>query len=426
MENKFKINFRQQKYMLPLITYPFVIGTLYLFCDMFNTELAKKPSTMKTTEYLNSDLPEANVSSELGDKTTNMQKTFGRISDFTAIDGVEKDSVIEEKYESKYSDAEAKRVQEEELKRKTEEELAKRKAEIEKSKAEAEKERRRNLADKSAGSIFDNDKILSQLSPEDRQRLEELRNARRGRITGSNSTSDPAKQQGTYDGTQTSTQGNYPTGSQATSSSSSNRNVQKNKEVKELSEDARTKVVTKVNSGESTYFNTISSNQKESNLIKAIIDENVKASDGSRVRLRLLDDVEVEGIPIKKGTYLYATMNGFSSQRVKGKIESVLVDDELLKISLSIYDLDGLEGLYVPQSEFREAAQNIAGDVTGQNMNFDNNSTGSIAQWVQQATQGTYQKVSQAISKAIKKKKAKLKYGTHVYLINGQPKSKKK
>ena len=41
MENKFKINFRQQKYMLPLITYPFVIGTLYLFCDMFNTELAE-------------------------------------------------------------------------------------------------------------------------------------------------------------------------------------------------------------------------------------------------------------------------------------------------------------------------------------------------------------------------------------------------
>ena len=101
MENKFKINFRQQKYMLPLITYPFVIGTLYLFCDMFNTELAKKPSKLKTTEYLNSDLPEANVSDNSGNKTKNMQRTYGNIRDFTAISEVSADTIHKEDYESK-------------------------------------------------------------------------------------------------------------------------------------------------------------------------------------------------------------------------------------------------------------------------------------------------------------------------------------
>lgn len=417
MENKFKINFRQQKYMLPLITYPFVIGTLYLFCDMFNTELAEKPTNMKTTEYLNSDLPDANVSDKLGNKTSNMRNTYGNISDFTAIGNVGEDTIKTETYESKYSDEEAKRVQEEELKRQAEKEALQKKNELEKRKAELEQKRRSNLADKSLGSIFDNDAILSQLSPEDRKRLEELRNTRRGRV--SSSANNPATQQGSSDGIQSDSQGNTQ------ANTSMNRNTNKNREVKELSEDAKTKSVTKVNTSESSYFNTISSNQKESNLIKAIIDENVKAVDGSRVRLRLLDDIEIEGTPLPKGTYLYATMSGFSSQRATGKIESVLVDDELIKISLSIYDLDGIEGLYIPESQFRETAKDVVGSATEQNMQFNNTGTGSMAQWVAQATQNAYQKTSQAIGKAIKKKSVRLKYGTHVYLINGKPKSKK-
>ena len=417
MENKFKINFRQQKYMLPLITYPFVIGTLYLFCDMFNTELAEKPTNMKTTEYLNSDLPEANVSDKLGNKTSNMRNTYGNISDFTAIGNVGEDTIKTETYESKYSDEEIRRVQEEELKRQAEKEALQKKNELEKRKAEIEQKRRSNLADKSLGSIFDNDDILSQLSPEDRKRLEELRNNRRGRV--SSSANNPATQQGSSDGIQSDSQASVQ------ANASINRNTNKNKEVKELSEDARTKTVTKVNTNESSYFNTISSNQKESNLIKAIIDENVKAVDGSRVRLRLLDDIEIEGTLLPKGTYLYATMSGFSSQRATGKIESVLVDDELIKISLSIYDLDGIEGLYIPESQFRETAKDVVGSATEQNMQFNNTGTGSMAQWVAQATQNAYQKTSQAIGKAIKKKSVRLKYGTHVYLINGKPKSKK-
>ena len=39
--------------------------------------------------------------------------------------------------------------------------------------------------------------------------------------------------------------------------------------------------------------------------IKAIIDEDVKATDGSRVRLRLLDDIEIGETVVKKGSYLY-------------------------------------------------------------------------------------------------------------------------
>ena len=69
--------------------------------------------------------------------------------------------------------------------------------------------------------------------------------------------------------------------------------------------------------------------------------------DGSRVRLRLLDDVEINETVVPKGSYLYATMSGFGNQRVKGSVKSILVDDELVKVSLSLYDTDGLEGRYI-------------------------------------------------------------------------------
>ena len=56
--------------------------------------------------------------------------------------------------------------------------------------------------------------------------------------------------------------------------------------------DKASEVVKKVKTT-SDYFNTLAKDAREPKLIKAIIDENIKAVDGSRVRLRLLDDIEI-------------------------------------------------------------------------------------------------------------------------------------
>lgn len=39
-----------------------------------------------------------------------------------------------------------------------------------------------------------------------------------------------------------------------------------------------------------------------------------------------------------------------------------------------------------------------------------------------QAIQNAYQRTSNALSKAVRKNKAKLKYGTFIYLVNGREK----
>lgn len=153
----------------------------------------------------------------------------------------------------------------------------------------------------------------------------------------------------------------------------------------------------------SDYFNTLAVNAREPKLIKAIIDEDIKAVDGSRVRLRLLDDVEINECVVKRGSYLYATMSG-SSGRVKGNITSILIEDELVKVSLSLYDTDGMEGLYVPNSQFRETSKDVASGAVSGNLNMNTGSYGnSLSQWGMQAATNAYQKTSNAIGKAIKK-----------------------
>ena len=57
----------------------------------------------------------------------------------------------------------------------------------------------------------------------------------------------------------------------------------------------------------SDYFNTLAKDAREPKLIQAIIDEYIKAVDGSRIRLRLLDDVEIDECVVKRGCLLYTS-----------------------------------------------------------------------------------------------------------------------
>lgn len=139
-----------------------------------------------------------------------------------------------------------------------------------------------------------------------------------------------------------------------------------------------------------------------------------------------MDDIEIGETMVRKGSYLYATMSGFGSQRVKGNISSILVDDELIKVSLSLYDTDGLEGLYVPGSQFRETTKDVASGAMQGNMNIDQSgASNSFSQWGMHTVTNAYQKTSNAIGNAIKKNKVKLKYGTFVYLVNSRANERK-
>ena len=170
----------------------------------------------------------------------------------------------------------------------------------------------------------------------------------------------------------------------------------------------------------SSDFNSIY-RQRENYFIKAVIDENIKGFAGSRIRIRLLEDVYVGNTKITKGTPLYALISGFSLQRVNLNIVSVMHQKEILPISLNIYDVDGMEGLYVPSSAFREMTRSMGENIVqGQNL-----STGS-AYFFTTTLSSVYQSTSKTICDVIRKNKAKIKYNSFVYLNDNKELEKKK
>ena len=404
-----RINFRQPKYVLPTILYPLLLVTGYLVMDIFDTEVADTPSALQTTEFLNPELPEAQMRDDgIGGKYESMVKSYGRIQDYSAVENIERNNNETEKedYDSRY----------------TEEDLALLDSEAAARSEELERlremqERLRQSAERGKAMVADS-AGTQPLSEEERLARSEQR--RKEALAELDKALAAAREQGKK-GLQDadSTESITPTGS-ATIDGKVEINGQA---VNELAENAESEQVVKKVKTSSDYFNTLAENEPEPRLIKAIIDEDIKAVEGSRVRLRLLDDVEIDGKVVQKGSYLYATMSGFGSQRVKGSIKSLLVDDELIKVNLSLYDTDGLEGLYVPSSSFRETTQDVASNALSSTMSINNGNTGNtFAQWGMQAIQNAYQRTSNALSKAVRKNKAKLKYGTFVYLVNGREK----
>ena len=375
-----RINFRQPKYMLPAILYVPLLFASYFIFDLFHTEKAEIPDkTLQTTEFLNPELPDAQIrgGDGIGSKYENMAKSWGKIQDYSAVDNIDRDEPADnkEEYESQYTQDDIALLGEQEQEKALAAQAADAKkreqealAELEKALAEARLRGQREVMPSEA------DSTLSAILPD---------------------TMVQAK--GIID--------------------------EENRSVKAPAEDDKASEVVKKVKTSSDYFNTLAKDAREPKLIQAIIDEDIKAVDGSRVRLRLLDDIEINESVVKRGTYLYATVSGFSSGRVKGTIGSILVDDELVKVSLSLYDTDGMEGLYVPNSQFRETSKDVASGAMSGSMSMNTGTYGnSLAQWGMQAVNNAYQKTSNAISKAIKKNKVKLKYGTFVYLVNGREK----
>lgn len=392
-----KINWKQPKYMIPLIIYFPLLFVGYFVIDLFHTEKAEIPDGLATTEYLNPDLPEAKMKGDgIGNKYESMLKSYGKIDDYSALGNIERnEEETREEYESKYTDEEREQLEAQEA------------AKLAEMQRQLQESAQKGQEIAQGGSSSEEDRIARSKQRE-QEAMDELNRAiaqarlqaQQSMMPAATDTADVGQREGKVEAS----------------------------DKKRTDDDEPQEVVKKVKVT-SDYFNTLCDNDKETSLIKAIIDENIKAVDGSRVRLRLLDDIEINDVVVPKGSYLYATMSGFGSQRVKGNVQSIMVDDDIVKVSLALYDTDGLEGLYVPSSQFRETTKDVGSGALSNTSSLTNSSTtsgNSLATWGAQTITNAVQKTSNAISKAIKKNNAKLKYGTFVYLINTRSNKKDK
>jgi hypothetical protein len=153
--------------------------------------------------------------------------------------------------------------------------------------------------------------------------------------------------------------------------------------------------------------------------IKAIIDEDEKAFAGTRVRIRLLDEIVVGNNIIPKGTYIYGQISGFQTQRVNISVTQILYNNETLPVKLDVFDNDGYLGLYVPGSNFREFSKEIGTQGTN-GLSSIQTSTGST-----DVTTGILMKLFQTTTssagKLIKQDKVFLKYNHIIFLKSPNP-----
>ena len=394
MELTQKINFKQPKYILPALVYFPLLFTGYFVIDMLHTKKADiADPSMQQTEYLNPNLPQPKVKDDLEGKYESMLKSYGKIDDLTAVNNIDREDADadKEKYESQYAGDERQAIddaaaQAQERDRQMEEQL---RQSAERASALQGLDGDYPFPLTESERLIQSQQREEALREELEQALAQLREQSAAQVTGTPA-AEPAQAQ------------------------------EQSRAVSAPSEDEAATVVKRIRQS-SDYFHTVSENDPQPDLIKAIIDEDVKAVDGSRVRLRLLDDVEIGTAVLPKGSYIYAIMSGFSSQRVKGTVKSMLLYDEIVRVSLSLYDTDGLEGLYVPSSAFRETAKDVASGAVGSNMTINQGSYGnSLSQWGMQAVQNAYQRTTSAVGKAIRRNSAVLKYGTFVYLVNSR------
>ena len=177
---------------------------------------------------------------------------------------------------------------------------------------------------------------------------------------------------------------------------------------------AEIKLPVKKANGNSGDFNTVVPDAHP-DFIKVVIDENLTGYAGSRIRLRLLDDIVVGPFTVPKDTYLYALITGFSGQRVTLSVKSILYGGKILPVKLDIYDLDGLAGLYVPESAFRDFTKDASTNVM-QGVDMESSSNSFLV-----STAGKlFESTSSAIAGMIRKDKARIKYNSYLYLIDNE------
>lgn len=405
-----KINFKQPKYIFPLVVFIPLCALVYFVMQTFGG--GEDAQQTVATDRINTQLPQANAE-EAGDKMYEMSRRFGDEDAFTAVGAIGEEQKKAEELEHGYSEDELNKL----------------------DAAEAERLRQQREMEELERSLAESRRHINSFAYGDN--ASSGNRSGNGSRTGTSTTEGYTSQDDFARDLEEIQRRSYERQKAIESGlgiGRFDRDEQADKQRRDSivkvhqaeKERNRPKLVIKSGDTNAEKFHTVTSPDDiaEAKLIRAMIDQTTKAKEGTRLRFKLLDDITVSNTKLKKGTYLYGTVTGFGQQRVKATITSILVGDKFINVKLSVFDNDGMEGFYVPESSFREFVKDASSSAVQQNINFqseDGYGSGISGEALAlQALQNVYNSASSAISSNIRKNKAKIKYNTIVYLINSE------
>lgn len=392
-----KINFLHKKYIIPLIVLPFLIFIGYMISTFKGPE---KVSNLVEMDEFNINLQEPTNNAKAKTKFESMKDRLKKEGDFTGVQNIEVEEVEDEMItnsSSLYTTEEMKQIDSlNQVNAIQKKQFQEKMQSIYKS-----KDYTKETQTKSNDPLSQNNNGEEELDPE-QVYMNKIAEQRRilDSLAGARADQAIIEVGGKV-------KGGKGAGIDYSSAFNSNSDIE--------TEEPSLPVIKagQVNKG---YFNTVNT-ESPNQAISAIIDESVKVIAGSRVRIRLLEDVTVGDYTLNQGQLLYGTVTGFSAQRVQITIESILIHGEPTKVKLAIYDLDGIEGLYVPASAFRDFTKQVGSKTASQNIQIESGGN-NIESFAYKVLKDVYQSGTQAISSTIRQNKANIKYATQIKLIN--------
>lgn len=153
------------------------------------------------------------------------------------------------------------------------------------------------------------------------------------------------------------------------------------------------------------------------NTIEAVIHETQTIVSGSVVKLRLINEVFINGATVPKNSFLFGTAS-LKGERLEIKINTIRCKNAILPVELAVYDMDGLAGIYIPGTLNRESAKASA-DRSIQSVGL----AGMEDSWGAQAAGLGVEAAKSFLSKKVKLIKVVLKSGYQVLLYDEKQKN---
>ncbi len=146
-------------------------------------------------------------------------------------------------------------------------------------------------------------------------------------------------------------------------------------------------------------------------VIKAEVYETTTVLTGNRVKLRLLEEAWLNGVKIPGNTFLYGTCE-VANERLQIEVKQIPVGEKFVPVAITVCDLDGLSGLYVPDNASRKVAKEVGSSANTSSM-FGVSNNPLTYMGIQAAD-----RASQSLLKMIRIKKVTVKKNTLIYLVN--------
>lgn len=123
-----------------------------------------------------------------------------------------------------------------------------------------------------------------------------------------------------------------------------------------IAKDSITQNLLGIQNGFYSLDSDISAESNSQTAVPAIIPETQTLVSGATIRLQLASDVYINGLLIPKDQFVYGVVS-LNGERLVIHITTIRHKNNILPVDLSVYDLDGMEGVFVPGAITRDVAK---------------------------------------------------------------------